>query len=290
MSTELKAVIDAARKLVKGKGRFHTEQNYGALVQALAALDATSVSDKVAGNLDHMSDDVIDLLARKNCLDGSMLTGHRYDYWRAFARDLIAADRASREQVSEDEPPLPVWALMDNLGNIVPSDVRKEMRQYGDARAAHAVAKVLRGVGGDDGLRIALAEVTEKVGRLAAENLGLMRDNRDLDAKLAQARAAGGAREGWQCVPVEPTGVMKDAGAFSGLPVECAQPWIAGQVYRAMLAAAPKHGDDAGGSTQCREDGRCQYAINHGAEGLGHCPEGRCCMPKLVGDDAGEVA
>jgi hypothetical protein len=30
----------------------------------------------------------------------------------------------------------------------------------------------------------------------------------------------------------------------------------------------------------CRTDGRCQYAIDHGAEGLGHCPDGKCCMPK----------
>ena len=30
----------------------------------------------------------------------------------------------------------------------------------------------------------------------------------------------------------------------------------------------------------CREDGRCQYAIDHGAEGMGHCPEGKCCMPR----------
>ena len=29
----------------------------------------------------------------------------------------------------------------------------------------------------------------------------------------------------------------------------------------------------------CRDDGRCQYAIDHGAEGLGHCQEGKCCMP-----------
>ncbi len=29
----------------------------------------------------------------------------------------------------------------------------------------------------------------------------------------------------------------------------------------------------------CRDDGRCQYAIDHGAEGLGHCPEEKCCMP-----------
>lgn len=29
----------------------------------------------------------------------------------------------------------------------------------------------------------------------------------------------------------------------------------------------------------CRTDGRCQYAIDHGAEGLGHCPKGKCAMP-----------
>ena len=29
----------------------------------------------------------------------------------------------------------------------------------------------------------------------------------------------------------------------------------------------------------CRNDGRCQYAIDHGAEGLGHCPAGKCAMP-----------
>lgn len=28
----------------------------------------------------------------------------------------------------------------------------------------------------------------------------------------------------------------------------------------------------------CRNDGRCQYAIDHGAEGAGHCPVGKCAM------------
>ena len=28
--------------------------------------------------------------------------------------------------------------------------------------------------------------------------------------------------------------------------------------------------------TSCRKDGRCQYAIDHGAEELGHCPPGKC--------------
>ena len=29
----------------------------------------------------------------------------------------------------------------------------------------------------------------------------------------------------------------------------------------------------------CRDDGRCQYAIDSGAEGMGHCPKGKCIMP-----------
>lgn len=31
-------------------------------------------------------------------------------------------------------------------------------------------------------------------------------------------------------------------------------------------------------TAQCRSDGRCQYAIDHDAEGLGSCPDGSCCM------------
>ena len=47
---------------------------------------------------------------------------------------------------------------------------------------------------------------------------------------------------------------------------------------RAALAAQPAvpppHVD-----YPCRTDGRCQYAIDSGAEGLGHCPAGKCVMP-----------
>lgn len=32
-------------------------------------------------------------------------------------------------------------------------------------------------------------------------------------------------------------------------------------------------------SQLCRSDGRCQYAIDCGAEGMGHCPKGKCVMP-----------
>lgn len=32
-------------------------------------------------------------------------------------------------------------------------------------------------------------------------------------------------------------------------------------------------------AARCRNDGRCQYAIDHGAEDLGHCPPNKCVMP-----------
>ncbi len=41
-------------------------------------------------------------------------------------------------------------------------------------------------------------------------------------------------------------------------------------------------------STQCRTDGRCQYAIDSGAEGLGHCPKGKCVLPAPDGEVLGQ--
>ena len=38
----------------------------------------------------------------------------------------------------------------------------------------------------------------------------------------------------------------------------------------------------SGGTATCRNDGRCQYAIDHGAEGLGYCPKGKCVMAHNV--------
>jgi hypothetical protein len=32
----------------------------------------------------------------------------------------------------------------------------------------------------------------------------------------------------------------------------------------------------------CRSDGRCQYAIDSGAEGLGHCPKNNCVMVRYI--------
>jgi hypothetical protein len=48
----------------------------------------------------------------------------------------------------------------------------------------------------------------------------------------------------------------------------CAHHWLALKGFAPEVA--PK---------VCRADGRCQYAIDHGAEGMGHCPVGKCAMP-----------
>lgn len=44
--------------------------------------------------------------------------------------------------------------------------------------------------------------------------------------------------------------------------------------YRAMIAAAPAPVESA-----CRNDGRCEYAVQAGAEKEGSCPVGKCAMP-----------
>lgn len=42
--------------------------------------------------------------------------------------------------------------------------------------------------------------------------------------------------------------------------------------------ARPEPAASADADYPCRSDGRCQYAIDHGAEGMGHCPRGKCAM------------
>jgi hypothetical protein len=49
--------------------------------------------------------------------------------------------------------------------------------------------------------------------------------------------------------------------------------------YREMLEVA-RSTIAAPAQPTCRDDGRCQYAIDHGAEGMGACPVGRCCEPR----------
>ncbi len=88
--------------------------------------------------------------------------------------------------------------------------------------------------------------------------------------------------EGWQRVPKVATDKMEDAAEEAELQHRVDDKKRGGrdpklswsEAYRVMLAAAPQPP-----AAVCRDDGRCQYAIDHGAEGLGHCPEGKCCMP-----------
>ena len=51
------------------------------------------------------------------------------------------------------------------------------------------------------------------------------------------------------------------------------------QAKEALAATADLEGLRLCHAEPCRDDGRCQYAIDHGAEWLGHCLEGKCCMP-----------
>lgn len=53
--------------------------------------------------------------------------------------------------------------------------------------------------------------------------------------------------------------------------------WLA--KYEEVAGPAPKAYPLAQPEQVCRGDGRCQYAIDSGAEGMGHCPKGKCVMP-----------
>jgi hypothetical protein len=65
---------------------------------------------------------------------------------------------------------------------------------------------------------------------------------------LLAAPTAQQSLAGYVLVPLEPTGVMKDAGA-SSIPVSAASAWVAADVYRAMIAAAkPGQSLTAGGA------------------------------------------
>lgn len=90
----------------------------------------------------------------------------------------------------------------------------------------------------DEGRESSLALLNRAV---AAENeLARLRTQSPAHSEhsLAMVGAqAGGVPAGFVIVPIEPTGVMKDAGAGS-LPIG-AGPWHAGDCYRAMLAYAP---------------------------------------------------
>jgi len=95
--------------------------------------------------------------------------------------------------------------------------------------------------------------------------------------RKALAEQPAPVQQGWKLVPVEPTMEMIAALGFDGA-VDMAIGHAAiskgiEDAYTVMLAVAPQP------AQQCRTDGRCQYAIDSGAEGMGHCPKGKCVMP-----------
>jgi len=88
----------------------------------------------------------------------------------------------------------------------------------------------------------------------------------DLAAALAACKAKDEALNA-----IATTGVIREA-KWCGMSAK--------DIAELALAAT----DDLDGlilchAEPCRDDGRCQYAIDHGAEGLGHCLEGKCYMP-----------
>ena len=68
-----------------------------------------------------------------------------------------------------------------------------------------------------------------------------------------------------------------DSGPYDVTTPTLALCHLARVFFAAGAAAEAKRRDP---NYPCRSDGRCQYAIDHGAEGMGHCPAGKCVMPE----------
>lgn len=82
-----------AKGFVQGGGKdfsYHTDD------QVLAYTEANVMRDRYAReHAPYPTLELVDTIARRNNLDGSMLVGHRHDYWRNFATDIVRADRAA---------------------------------------------------------------------------------------------------------------------------------------------------------------------------------------------------
>lgn len=92
------------------------------------------------------------------------------------------------------------------------------------------------------------------------------------------AQAEDATRWNWRAAP-PPAADASWSGAAQWLRDHYQDHATIAALCDAMVAAspAPPHPD-----YPCRSDGRCQYAIDHGAEGLGHCPRGKCAMAPAV--------
>lgn len=83
--------------------------------------------------------------------------------------------------------------------------------------------------------------------------------------------------EGFVLVPADPIKAIDMGWAYldAAREAEPDRSWAFSHAgYRAMIAAAPSPVESA-----CRTDGRCEYAVQSGAEKEGNCPAGKCAMP-----------
>jgi hypothetical protein len=104
-SIDAERLIDAVRKLVKAKGRYHTEQNYKALADALDAYDATCRTPPTAA----AGAEGLPPLPKPSEIEtdagGYNVTAYGYtaEQYQQGQREAIAADRAQRKQAALQE-------------------------------------------------------------------------------------------------------------------------------------------------------------------------------------------
>jgi hypothetical protein len=128
----------------------------------------------------------------------------------------------------------------------------------------------------------ALAQALEALKMV--DEAGAYYDRRSLRATIAAIRAAEAALAA-PANQAHHVGDTKFEGWLSGHEPDRRDgrtPRYSKQDMRDSYWAGYSEASAAAPVAHCRDDGRCQYAIDHGAEGMGQCPKGKCAMPAPV--------
>ena len=156
--------------------------------------------------------------------------------WSNIAERLNKLDKAiaySTNLTPDSKPRSLLYSILHEVcsadTSFLPSDTDK-LREAIANISNNQITEVWESCGGVDGFYKSFGYQ-----QFAHAILDLAADTVSSTALQAPVREVP---EGWQLVPKEPTGVMKDAGAYA-LPVDYSSTSAAANAYRAMLAAAP---------------------------------------------------
>lgn len=100
-----------------------------AIIKVVDAHTARQIGKAAPVVAEGMTDDDIDTMARKHGLDGSMIVGHRRDYWRAFAGDLLAAHPVAGSPAEPFQQRVQPW-MMACFGAEISADFKERNHRF----------------------------------------------------------------------------------------------------------------------------------------------------------------